>query len=145
MAEVIAQCSRQGPATAETIEAVHADLDRLASDVDFVPDAEWMAFATAVVEAANNVVRHAVPADGAQLQLGVEIIIRPRRLEARISELGAAPSQLEPDGAQMPAAGEDLESGWGLALIRALVSTVTFERQGETNVWVLCKESGGTR
>ena len=35
--------------------------------------------------------------------------------------------------------GEDAESGRGLALIQALVTTVTFERQDGTSTWVLSK------
>jgi serine/threonine-protein kinase RsbW len=37
--------------------------------------------------------------------------------------------------------GEDAESGRGLALIQALVTTVTFERQDGTNTWVLSRTS----
>jgi serine/threonine-protein kinase RsbW len=39
----------------------------------------------------------------------------------------------------MPA--EDAESGRGLALIRALVTTVTFTRQDGTNIWVLSRDA----
>jgi serine/threonine-protein kinase RsbW len=37
--------------------------------------------------------------------------------------------------------GEDAESGRGLAMIEALVTTVTFERQDGTNTWVLTRSS----
>jgi serine/threonine-protein kinase RsbW len=36
---------------------------------------------------------------------------------------------------------DDAESGRGLALIQALVTTVTFERQDGTNIWVLTRTS----
>jgi serine/threonine-protein kinase RsbW len=141
MTEILASSSRQGPATAETVDALHADFDGLWLEADFVPEMDRMAFATAVIEAASNVVRHAAPSTEAPLQLGVDITVRPRRLEARISEIGAAPSNPELEDRQMPGADADAESGRGLSLIRALVSTITFERHGEDNVWVLCRNS----
>lgn len=36
---------------------------------------------------------------------------------------------------------DDAESGRGLALIEALVTTVTFERQDGTNTWILTRTS----
>jgi serine/threonine-protein kinase RsbW len=142
MSEVLAARSRQGPAIPATVDALHGDLDDLWQEAGFVPELDRMAFATAVIEAASNVVQHAAPASEVPLQLGVEITVQPRRLQARISEIGAAPS--DPAAAAGTAA-EDAESGRGLMLIRALVSTVTFERQGEDNVWVLCRDSEGVQ
>jgi serine/threonine-protein kinase RsbW len=140
MTEFHTKTSRQGLATAETVDALHADFEALWADADFVPELDRMAFSTAVIEAASNVVRHAVPSTDAPLQLGIDITVSPRRLEARICEIGAAPSDLKLDEPQS-AAGDEAESGRGLTLIRALVSTITFERQGEDNVWVLCRNA----
>jgi serine/threonine-protein kinase RsbW len=36
---------------------------------------------------------------------------------------------------------DESESGRGLALIQALVTTVTFERQDATNTWILSRTS----
>lgn len=142
MTEVLAQRSCQGLATPETVDALHAEFDALWAEAEFVPEMDRMAFSTAVIEAASNVVRHAVPSSAAPLQLGVDITIRPRRLEARICEIGAAPAA--PDIAARETPDAEAESGRGLALIRALVSTITFERRGEDNVWVLCRQSQET-
>ncbi|WP_026535515.1 ATP-binding protein [Arthrobacter sp. H14] len=141
MSEIIGHSSRQGPAIPEIIDELHADLDSLWAKASFVPEMDQMAFTTAVIEAATNVVQHATPASDAQLQLGVDITIWPRRLQATVSEIGAAASRPDLDGASSPDQDIEAESGRGLALIRALVSTVTFERHGDTNVWTLCKES----
>ena len=141
MTEVLARTSRQRLATAETVEALHEDFEALWTKADFVPDLDRMAFSTAVIEAATNVVQHAVPASETPLQLGVEITIRSRRLEARISEIGAAPSSPGITNPQGHDVDPEAESGRGLDLIHALVSTVTFERHGEDNVWVLCRNS----
>jgi serine/threonine-protein kinase RsbW len=143
MTEVLARSSRQGLATAATVDALHEDFETLWLEAGFVPEMDRMAFSTAVIEAATNVVQHAVPASETPLQLGVDITIWARRLEARISEIGAAPSS---PGITDPAEiDDDSESGRGLNLIHALVSTVTFERHGEDNVWVLCRHSDSPR
>lgn len=139
MAETTARGAFAGAATAEAVEAVHAELDRLWARAGHVPETDRAAFTLAVVEAATNVVVHAVPATEAPIRLRVDLVAGPRRLEARIYEIGAAPARvtLEP---RMPQ--EQAESGRGLALIQALVSQVVFERHGDRNVWTLCRECG---
>ncbi|KNC15043.1 hypothetical protein AC792_15320 [Arthrobacter sp. RIT-PI-e] len=152
MNEPVVQRTLEEPATEGSIENLHDILDDLWVDADFVPPLDQMAFTTAVVEAASNVVQHGVPAAEAQLLLGVELTVTRERLRAVISEIGAAPlhgvegfgGDTAPEGSSSSA--DDLqenldESGRGLSMIRALVSTVTVERQGTTNRWVLSRES----
>ena len=141
MPEATAHRSRRGPAWAETVEAVHDDLDSLWDEADFVPEADRMAFTLAVVEAATNVVEHAVPATEAPLELEVDVTAAPQRLQAKIYEIGAAPAVLDPEAAH--AVTELEESGRGMALIQALVSTVVFERHGDANVWRLRRDYPG--
>ncbi|MEO5778826.1 MAG: ATP-binding protein [Arthrobacter oryzae] len=124
-------------AAPEAVEDVHAQLDALWDDAPFVPDMDRMTFATAIIEAASNVVQHAVPASTDPVELGVDISVRPFSLEARVSAHGAVPPDRLETGGAMP--GEEAESGRGLALIRALVTTVTFKRQDGTNIWILSK------
>lgn len=130
--------SRRGPATAATVEAVHDDLDDLWSEAESVPEVDRMAFTLAVVEVATNVVAHAERATEAPLELQVEVTAAPHRLQADIYEFGAAPAGVDFDAA--PAVGELDESGRGIRLVQALVSTVVFERQGDANVWRLRRE-----
>lgn len=137
MTEATARRSRRGPAVPETVDALHGDLDQLWAAAGHVPEADRMAFTLAVVEAAANAVVHAVPAAEAPIELEVELVAAPRRLEARIYELGAAPAAPDLTGGM---AGPHEESGRGLALIQALVSCVVFERRGDANVWRLCRE-----
>jgi serine/threonine-protein kinase RsbW len=139
MTEPTARRSRRGPATALTVDALHEDLDALWAEAAFVPEADRMAFTLAVVEAAGNVVVHAVPAAEEPIELSVDLVADPHRLEARIYEIGAAPAQVD---LARTMAQEHRESGRGLALIQALVSRVVFERHGDTNVWKLCRECG---
>ncbi|WP_323959212.1 ATP-binding protein [Arthrobacter sp. JZ12] len=129
----------EADARPEAINDLHDELDRFWHGLDEVPFEDQMAFTTAVIEAASNVVEHGVPLDGG-LRLGVELSATPTRLQARILEINAA---AHPD--PLSSAGDnpgDAESGRGLFLINALVTTVTVERQGNTNVWVLSRESG---
>lgn len=138
MTEVLASRSFRGPAADDAIEAVHNNLDSLWLDVPFVNDMDQMTFTTAVIESASNIVQHADPAGEEPVELGVEITVQPTLLEARVSAYNALP----PFGPMEPALpGEDAESGRGLALIEALVTTVTFERQDGTNTWVLSRTS----
>jgi serine/threonine-protein kinase RsbW len=140
MTEVLASRSFHGLAAVDAIESVHDDLDSLWLDVPFVQAMDQMTFTTAVIESASNIVQHAEPAGQDPVELGVDITVRPTLLQARVSAYNAKP----PFGLMEPATpGEDAESGRGLALIQALVTTVTFERQDGTNTWVLSRTSQG--
>lgn len=138
MTEILASRAFRGPAAEDAIETVHNDLDSLWLDVPFVNDVDQMTFTTAVIESASNIVQHAQPAGERDVELGVETTVQPALLQARVSAYYAKP----PFGPLEPAIpGEDAESGRGLALIEALVTTVTFERQDGTNTWVLSRTS----
>lgn len=139
MTEVIARRGFHGPSNEEAIEAIHGELDSLWEDASFVPDVDRMTFATAVIEAAANVVQHAVPVAEKPVEIDVEISVWPARLVARVSARNAR----EPFAGDMQASmsGSDAESGRGLALIEALVTTVTFERQDGTNTWILTRDT----
>ena len=138
MTDVLARRSFRGLSTPEAIESVHDELDGLWEDAPFVQDMDQMTFTTAVIEAASNIVQHAEPATGQPVELGVEISVQPALLQARVSAFHAKP----PFGPMEPVAVEDeSESGRGLALIQALVTTVTFERQDGTNTWILSRTS----
>ncbi|WP_211879724.1 ATP-binding protein, partial [Pseudarthrobacter albicanus] len=123
MTEILARRSFRDRATPESIDAVHAQLDAVWEDASFVPDIDRMTFATAVIEAASNVVQHAVPESAAPVELGVDICIREASLRAKVSAFGAASPEINEAEPGMP--DDDAESGRGMALIRALVTTVT--------------------
>lgn len=139
MTEVIAHRGFHGPSNEDAIEAIHNELDALWDDAAFVPDMDRMTFATAVIEAAANIVQHAVPVAEKPVEIDVDISVRPARLVARVSAYNAR----EPFASDMQASMPDseAESGRGLALIKALVTTVTFERQDGTNTWVLTRNT----
>jgi serine/threonine-protein kinase RsbW len=139
MTEVLAQRSFRGLADVEAIESVHNELDGLWEDAPLVQAVDQMTFTTAVIESASNIVQHAQPAKAQKpVELGVDISVQPTLLRARVSAFYAKP----PFGPMEPGTpDDDSESGRGLALIQALVTTVTFERQDGTNTWVLTRTS----
>ena len=136
MTKVLASRSFRGLAAEDAIESVHNDLDSLWLDAPFVQDLDQMTFTTAVIESASNIVQHAEPVGQDPVELGVEIEVRSTVLQARVSAYHAKP----PYGPMEPGTPDvDAESGRGLAMIEALVTTVTFERQDGTNTWVLTR------
>ncbi|MFL4477574.1 ATP-binding protein [Paeniglutamicibacter sp. ORCA_105] len=139
MNEMIASRSFRDEAIPESVEAIHVLLDELWADAPFVPDMDRMTFATAVIEAASNIVQHALPEFPTPVELGVEISVRTQSLRAEISAFGATDPQLDTDAKGMP--GPEAESGRGLALIHALVTSFTFSREDSTNTWVLSRDS----
>ncbi|WP_024818167.1 ATP-binding protein [Arthrobacter sp. 31Y] len=139
MTEVIAHRGFHGPSNEEAIEAIHNELDALWDDASFVPDMDRMTFATAVIEAAANIVQHALPVAEKPVEIDVDISVQPTRLVARVNAYNAREPFANDMQASMPDA--DAESGRGLALIEALVTTVTFERQDGTNTWILTRNT----
>ena len=139
MTEVLAQRSFRGLADVESIDSVHNELDGLWEDAPLVQAVDQITFTTAVIESASNIVQHAQPATAQKpVELGVDISVQPTLLQARVSAFYAKP----PFGPMEPGTpDDDSESGRGLALIQALVTTVTFERQDGTNTWVLTRTS----
>ncbi len=138
MTDVLARRSFRGLSTADAIDSVHDELDGLWQDAPFVQDVDQMTFTTAVIEAASNIVQHAEPATAAPVELGVDISVQSTLLRAHVSAFHAKP----PFGLMDPGSpDDDSESGRGLALIQALVTTVTFQREDGTNTWILSRTS----
>ena len=137
MTEILARRTLRQPALPEAIEVVHSELDAVWEDAPFVPNLDRMTFATAVIEAASNVIQHSVPETARPVEIEVDIVVTAGSLEARVSAFGAANPGALDAGSAMPDAGA--ESGRGLALIDALVTTVSFRRENGTNTWTLTK------
>ncbi|MBT2513147.1 ATP-binding protein [Arthrobacter sp. ISL-30] len=139
MTEVLARRRFRGESIPESIEAVHTELDSLWEDADFVPEMDRMTFTTAVIEVASNIIQHAEPVGQIPVELGVDISVWPTRLVAKVSAFNAKEPFASPPETGLP--DDDSEAGRGLALIEALVTTVTFERQAATNIWILTRKS----
>lgn len=115
-------------AAPECLEQFHELLDRLWVESPDVVLADRMTFQTAVAEVAANIVEHGARGEPVRLRLVVHV--RPDRLEAHFDDRG----QEYVEGASRPV-GEDEESGRGLAMARAMVDAVLYERDGPVNRW----------
>src|SRR5688500_5869866 len=81
------------PGTAEHLEELHAALDRFWGQVEAVlpapPEMEWrLTFATALGEAATNVVRHAYQGGALDGTMRVDLLAFADRIEARFTDRG---------------------------------------------------------
>lgn len=117
-----------------SLDELHALLDEVWRDAPDTTDRDRMAFTTALAEVAANVVEHAARFEPVRLRLVVHV--RPDRLEAHVEDRG------HPYRASAPAADELAESGRGLAMARALVDEVLYERDGPVNRWVVSLHRG---
>lgn len=130
---------------------VHAALASLWAAADAAlrppPDATWRGeFATAVAEIAANIARHAY-SDRTQLAFEFRWMLHPGGVSAQFRDGG------RPLAATLPAAlpvavphGPDAsdphampESGWGLALARAALDELRYDRADGENRWLLVK------
>lgn len=134
-ADGAAELRVEGPAEPVWLDQVHAALDRLWTAGTEVPELDRIRFETAVIEIATNIVRHAVPAGPGPVHAAVLLRSAPPRLEAELSDDGAAvPVDLD------PAPVDDLaESGRGIALVKRTVDTLTLDRAGGRNTWRLAR------
>ena len=119
------------PAVPGSLDALHELLDLLWLDVPDVTVRERHGFTTAVAEVAANIVEHA--AAGQDVSMHVVLHAQPTRVEALLEDRGTPY-----DGVATSDGGDpEAESGRGLALARALVDEVTYERDGPVNRWLV--------
>jgi anti-sigma regulatory factor (Ser/Thr protein kinase) len=106
------------------------------------PSQAWrLAFATAVIEVATNIMRHAYPSQVADRGLSLHLRVYADQVVASLQDHGiplpAAPV------AGPPPTGDTLdlaEGGYGLALARACVDVLDYSRTPDgTNCWRLVK------
>ena len=116
----------------EVLESVHELLERIWTAHPDVSAADRMCVETAVVEVAANIVEHAGGAE-----LGLEVEVCADRVQALFHDTGAA---FDGDLGAADLPDDELsERGRGLALVRALVDEVGYERAGDTNRWRLVR------
>ena len=144
----LARVTVEVPGTAEHLDELHGAVERFWGEVDSAlthpPSEEWrLLFATALGEAAANVVRHAYRGGALAGTLRAELLAFEDRIEARFTDQGV---EFAGDLSQPAPSAETLldelpESGYGLSLIRAAVDELRYERsapRGE-NRWQLLK------
>ncbi len=124
-----------GAAEPECLDNIHALIARLWEEQPGVTGRDRMLFATALVEVAGNIVQHS--RTGPHTELVVTLRVGTDRIEAVLVDDGPA---AEVDIARTSLPGDFAESGRGLALARAAVDELTYERAGSRNRWRLVRQ-----
>ncbi len=147
----MAQETVQVRGSADPLGPVHAALALLWAAADRVlpspPDPTWRGeFSTAVGEISSNIVRHAYPGD-AEPAFEFRWRIDRGSVSARFLDHGRpfaaqpppAPPAPIPDDAVTVILHDVPEGGWGLALARAALDDLSYDREGGENRWLLVK------
>ena len=125
----------------DDVDAVHEFLETVWEANPGVSEFDRMAFETALIELASNVIQHAAGEGGVTCVLTVSA--DEDGLSASLADTADAGGIVLMDRS-MP--DELSESGRGIALIQALVDDLRYERVDERNVWSIsrARESGGS-
>jgi anti-sigma regulatory factor (Ser/Thr protein kinase) len=141
------------PASPDALDAVHQALEGFWNWFDRVyaghlPSAWRIQFATAVVEIATNVVRHANPGGPANNRHVVEFCTADGAVVACLTDQGLPfAGQLGPSSPGGTPVPDDLEAipeaGYGLAPAQVCVDELSYERRPDgTNCWTFRKTFG---
>lgn len=122
----------------DNVNLVHAFLETLWSTHSDIGDLDRMAFETALIELASNVIEHADGGQGVTCVITVQV--DSEKLSAHLSDTAEA-GEIQVVGRVMPSA--DAESGRGIALIQMLVDELQYERVGENNLWSISRNRVG--
>ena len=117
------------------VDAVHDFLEGIWQADPSIDEMDKMAFETALIELASNVIQHADTGDGVTCVMSVSA--ENGLLQASFSDTAEA-GGFKMRTATMP--DELAESGRGLAFMQMLVDDVRYERIGDRNVWSLTKK-----
>jgi serine/threonine-protein kinase RsbW len=114
-------------ATLEGLEQVHELFADVSEPVEHL---DLMLFETAAVEVIGNAIEHGRPKP-------VEYVLKLQVTDdALVGELDET-SETWPPALDGPMPDSSVESGRGLALVRAVLDDFSFERRGDHNIWRL--------
>jgi serine/threonine-protein kinase RsbW len=119
----------------DTLDSVHELLETVWGKSPEIAKDDQMRFETALIELASNIFRHADSGSGISCTLHIEIT--SGQIKAQMRDTGE-PGEIQLTGLAMP---DHLsENGRGLVMIQALVDELTYERDGEHNVWRITRK-----
>ena len=129
--------SIQFHATYEAIRRLGEAITQLLEPEPGIDEGDSYGVQLAAHEICTNIVDHAYQGRPTGLiEARLTLTGPPRRLEIELRDQGAA---FDPTAVQSPNLDEPQEGGYGLYLAHALVDQVTYQRQGNQNVWRLVK------
>lgn len=118
----------------DCLRKVHSLLAAMWSTSTDISELDRMMFETAVMEIAANIVQHAPDKDPTKCNLILEVY--PERLYAQFKDDGRM-VVVNINAAEMPHA--LAESGRGLAIAKAAVDVLEYERHNGDNIWKLSR------
>jgi anti-anti-sigma factor len=118
----------------DCLRKVHSLLAAMWTTSTDVSELDRMMFETAVMEIAANIVQHAPDKDPTKCNLILEVY--PERLDALFKDDGRM-AVVNVNAAEMPHA--LAESGRGLAIAKAAVDVLKYERHNGDNIWKLSR------
>lgn len=131
--ELLCALTLAGRAEPGCLDRVHDLVDELWRRVPGVQPSDRYRFETAVIEVAGNIVEHGGP----DVRLRLWLLVHQDRVEAHFRDTGRA-VELQTTGGPPP---DPLaEAGRGIALARAAVDDLAYERTGTTNRWHVLKQ-----
>lgn len=117
------------------LEKVHRLLQRVWDTSPDVSGADRTMFESAVAEIAANIIEHGCAMPTTTCNLTIEV--SPDRLDARFTDDGVA-VLVNVDAASMPDA--LAERGRGLAIAKAALDVLAYERHNNSNLWTLSRK-----
>ena len=116
------------------LEEVHSLLEGVWAESADVSETDRMMFGTAVIEVAANIIEHGSHEATSKCDLTIEVYAD--HLEARFRDDGIM-AMVDLDTAVMP---DPLaEGGRGLAMAKAALDVLSYERRSNINVWILSR------
>lgn len=123
-----------GPVDPGCLEKVDLLLQQVWATSADVSGTDRTLFETAVIEIAANIIQHGAGEGSINYTLTIEVY--PDRLDAHFRDDGIA-AQVDIDALSMP---DPLaESGRGLAIAKAALDVLAYERQNNNNNWTLSR------
>jgi serine/threonine-protein kinase RsbW len=111
---------------------LHALAERMP---DGPPEAAVSELELALQEACVNSVRHALEGQKNET-LSLRFLFQPSQIDIAVEDNG---SRFEAEEVALPDLDSPQEGGYGLFLIEQLVDTLSYQREGDTNRWLLTK------
>ena len=119
----------------DDVDAVHNLLNSVWADRPKISDTDRFSFETAIVELTSNVIRHGDTGSGISCLITVNVFVD--RIEALLVDTGKIANI---DLAETAMPDEHAESGRGIPLIKALVDSISYARDGDRNRWQFARK-----